>query len=62
MSLQDLLWMINDNEVVYLYDANGENFDTAYGKDGIDDNYMNCAVTDIFTDGGHIAIEIETEV
>lgn len=63
MELYQLLWVINDDEVVDLYDYTcGEKIATKNGDDDAFDEYMNCHVTDVFTDNGHIAIEIDREV
>ena len=60
MTLDDLLWRVNDNTVVKLFGiSNLMEIATYDGKDSIPEEYNNCDVTDIFVDGNALCVEID---
>lgn len=59
MSLEELIWNVNDNTVVNIYSAETNDIIASYdGKDSIPEEYNECEVTDVFVDGNHLCIEI----
>lgn len=59
MELQELLYLINDNCIVDIYDAETSDIIATYdGKDSIDEDFNHYEITDIFTDNNRICIEI----
>lgn len=59
MTLEELLWNVNENTIVCIYDAESNDLLATYdGKDSIPEKYDFCEVTDIFVDGNKLCIEI----
>lgn len=60
MTLEELLWVINDNTIVDIFSAEtGERVASYDGKDEVPENLNEMEITDVFVDGGHLCIEIE---
>lgn len=60
MTLEELLWVVNDNTIVDIFSAEtGERVASYDGKDAIPDELNETEVTDLFVDGGRLCIEIE---
>jgi len=63
MQLEELLWLVNENTIVQIYSAESNDLLAEYdGKESIPEIYNGNEVTDIFTNGNVLCIEIETEV
>ena len=61
MTLEELLWLTNDNTIIELYDSNQEKLGEYDGKNSIDENYNDYPITDIFVEGNKLCVKIETE-
>lgn len=65
MTLYDLLYLINDNCIIHLWNTSQELIGKSDGKDNLPEYLNDCIVYDIFTDIENnipiICIEIETE-
>ena len=60
MTLDELLWRVNDNTVVKLFGiGSGMEIATYDGKDSIPEKYNNYDVTDIFVERNTLCIEID---
>ena len=60
MTLEELLWKVNDNTIVAIFSSEtGEELAVYDGKDSIPERYNDCEVSDIFVDEGKLCIEIE---
>lgn len=59
MSLEELLWVINDSTIVELYNGNQDKIAEYDGKDSIPEEYNEWPVIDIFVEGNKLCIEIE---
>lgn len=59
MSLEELLWNVNESTIVCIYDAESNDLLATYdGKDSIPEKYNICEVQDIFVDDNQLCIEI----
>ena len=64
MTLEEILWLVNDNTVVNIYDSETNNLIATYdGKNSIPEELNGCEIaTDIFVNDNCLCIEIDTEV
>lgn len=59
MTLDELLWHINDSTVITIFTINGIRLATYDGKDSIPEEYNDMDVTDIFVEGNALCIEVD---
>ena len=61
-TLEEILWLVNDNTIVEIYSAETNDVIATYdGKESIPEEYNFCEVTDISVDDNKLCIEIEME-
>lgn len=59
MTLEELLWKVNESTIVCIYDSESNDLLAIYdGKNSIPEKYNICEVQDIFVDGNRLCIEI----
>lgn len=59
MTLDELLWLINDGTVVEVYNGNQEQIGLYDGKDSIPEELNDREINDIFVDNNKLCIEID---
>ena len=60
MTLEELLWQVNDSTVVKIFSAEtGNEIATYDGKDSIPEDLNNFDVTDIFVSENTLCVEVE---
>ena len=59
MTLEELLWYINDSTIVAICSINGIRLATYDGKDSIPEEYNDLSVTDILVNENALCIEVD---